>query len=102
MTIEISVLISAVSVAFAIYFGIKGAQRANVKDIEERTAQNTTINIKLDSISNAVNDIKYDISETKKKVEEIDRRLIIAEQSTKSAHRRLDNMERGERSHHED
>lgn len=99
MTIEITILISVVSVAFAVYFGLKSARRADIKDIEERTAQNTTINIKLDSISNTVNDIKYDISETKKKVDEIDRRLIVVEQSTKSAHHRLDNMERGERTH---
>lgn len=98
MTIEITILVSVVSVAFAIYFGIKGMRRNDMKDIEERAVQNATINVKLDNISNTVNDIKYDISETKKKVDEIDKRLVIVEQSTKSAHHRLDNMERGDRS----
>lgn len=102
MDIEVTVLISVVSVAFAIYFGLKGLRRNDTKDIEERAVQNATINVKLDNISNTVNDIRYDISETKKKVDEIDKRLVIVEQSAKSAHKRLDNMERGERSHHED
>ena len=36
MTIEITVMISAVSVAFAIYFGLKSNRRSDVKEIEER------------------------------------------------------------------
>lgn len=90
MTIEITLLISAVSVAFAIYFGLKSNRRSDVKEIEERVANNTKVNMKLDNVLNVVNDIKYDISATKKEVQELDRRLVIVEQSTKSAHHRLD------------
>lgn len=93
MSIELTILISVVSVAFAIFFGLKTNHRNDVKDIEDRAAENARVNIKLDNISNAVNDIKYDISATKKKVEEMDKRLIIAEQSVKSAHHRIDGIE---------
>lgn len=93
MTIEITILISVVSVAFAIYFGLKSSRRNDTKDIEERATNNATINVKLDNISNTVNDIKYDISETRKKVAEIDKRVVIVEQSTKSAHHRIDRVE---------
>lgn len=92
MTIEITVLISAVSVAFAIYFGLKSNRRSDVKEIEERAANNAKVNMKLDNISSSVNDIKYDISATKKEVKELTERVVTVEQSTKSAHHRLDDI----------
>jgi len=102
MTIEVTILISVVSVAFAIFFGLKSNHRNDVKDIEERATKNAEINYKLDSISNNVNDIKYDISATRKKVDDIDRRLIIVEQSSKSAHHRLDEITGREERHDAD
>ena len=96
MTIEITILVSVVSVAFAIYFGLKSNRREDVKVIEERATKNAEINYKLDAISGTVNDIKYDISATRKKVEDIDKRLVIVEQSSKSAHHRIDRLEEKE------
>jgi peptidoglycan hydrolase CwlO-like protein len=90
MTIEITIVISAVSVAYAIYFGLKSNRRNDIKDIEERAANNAKVNMKLDNISVAVNDIKYDISATKKEVKELTERVVSVEQSAKSAHHRLD------------
>ena len=101
MSIEITVVISAISVAFAIYFGLKSAKRDDSNDIKERAKADATVNVKLDNISNAVNDIKYDISDTKKQVAEIDKKLVAVEASVRSAHHRIDNMERGEDSHAE-
>ena len=93
MTIEVTILISVVSVASAIYFGLKSNRRNDIKDIQEKAERDTRINIKLDDISGDVKDVKYDISSVKKKVDDIDRRLIIVEQSTKSAHHRIDRIE---------
>ena len=93
MTIEITILISAVATAFAIFFGLKSNRREDVKTIEERAAKNAEIIYKLDTISGTVTDIKDDVSTTRKKIEEIDRRLVIVEQSSKSAHHRLDRIE---------
>lgn len=90
MTIEITVLISAVSVAFAIFFGLKSNKRADSAEIADRVARDTKINVKLDDIGGDVKEIRYDISETKKQVAEMDKRLVIVEQSAKSAHHRLD------------
>ena len=92
MTIEISVLVGIVSVAFAVYFGLKSNRRNDVKDIEEKVARDTKINIKLDDISSDVKDIKQDLSTMSKRVDEIDKRVVIVEQSTKSAHKRLDGI----------
>ena len=92
MTIEVT-LISVISVASAIYFGLKSNRRNDIKDIQEKAERDTRINIKLDDISGDVKDVKYDISSVKKKVDDIDKRLIIVEQSTKSAHHRIDRIE---------
>ena len=93
MTIEVTILISVVSVAFAIYFGLKSNRRNDIKDIQEKAERDTRINIKLDDISGDVKDVKYDISSVKKKIEDVDKRLIVVEQSTKSAHHRIDRIE---------
>ncbi len=90
MTIEITLLISAVSVAFAIFFGLKSNRRADEKEITDKVERDTKINIKLDDIGSDVKEIRYDISETKKQVNEMDKRLTIVEQKAKSAHKRLD------------
>jgi peptidoglycan hydrolase CwlO-like protein len=92
MTIEVSLLVGIVSVAFAVYFGLKSNRRNDVKDIEDRAANNAKVNMKLDNISQNVNDIKYDISATKKEVRDLTERVVTVEQSTKSAHHRLDDF----------
>lgn len=92
MSIELSILISGVAAAFAIFFGLKNSRRNDVKDIEERATRDATIMVKLDAISSDVKAIKGDISNINKKVDAIDRRVTIVEQSTKSAHKRLDGI----------
>jgi len=92
MSIEISLLLTGVSVAFAIFFGLKSNRRNDVKDIEERAANNAKVNMKLDTISVAVNDIKYDITATRNEVKDLRERVVSVEQSTKSAHHRLDDF----------
>lgn len=92
MITYITIIISAISVSFAIYFGLKNNRRADDRDIADKVARDTKINIKLDDISGDVKEIRYDISETKKQVADMDKRLVIVEQSAKSAHHRLDDF----------
>lgn len=100
MSIEITLLISIIALASSVYFGLRGLKRNDAKDIQARAATDATINVKLDNITSAVNDIKYDISDTKTKVAEIDKKLVVVEQSVKSAHHRIDAIERGEENSH--
>ena len=93
--IEITVIISIISVAFAIYFGLKSAKRDDSKDIKERAQADAIVNVKLDNIATTVNYIKNDITDTKKQVIEIDKKLAIVEQSVKSAHHRIDEHLKG-------
>lgn len=101
-------LISFLSLCFAVYMGLKGDKRTDIKDIEERAKQNAKINFKLDEISGTTKEIKRDVDGVMKDVKEQNERLIIVEQSVKSAHKRIDDFQdkmvysRKDDGHHEE
>lgn len=88
--IEVTVLISIISVSSAVFFAIKNSKRADTSDAEKKAVETATINVKLDQIGADVRDIKYDITAVKKDVQGLKERMIMVEQSTKSAHKRID------------
>lgn len=90
MKVDISLIISLISVAFAVFFGLKNNKRTDVKDIEERVKENTKINIKLDNIGQTTQDIKSEISSMRDDIKLHNDRIIKLEESCKSAHHRLD------------
>ncbi|WP_050638821.1 MULTISPECIES: hypothetical protein [Clostridia] len=92
MTIELALIISIVSTSFAVFFGIKNTKRADTSDAEKKAVESATINVKLDTIAGDVRDIKYDMTAVKKDVQGLTERMIIVEQSTKSAHHRIDGI----------
>lgn len=92
MSVELTVLISVVSVLFAIYTGINNLKRNNVSDIKKDAAETATINIKLDTINKGVEDIRIEQKSTNKDIKDLNERLIMVEQSAKLAHYRLDEM----------
>ncbi|MFQ9429101.1 MAG: hypothetical protein ACLR1M_11150 [Oscillospiraceae bacterium] len=92
MTVEIALLISLVSVAFAVYSGIANLKRNGKKDTAEDAAQLTTVIVKLENINTGITEIKAEMKNVKSDVQELRDRLIVVEQSTKSAHKRLDGL----------
>ena len=90
MTIELSLLLSGISVAFAIFFGISNKKRNDKKDAEQTA--NTLMMTKLENIADDVKDIKRDYKETRAEVQDLHDRVLIVEQSLKSYHKRLDGM----------
>lgn len=102
MTIEVTVLLSALGVAFAIYFGLKSNRRTQKTDDQREAADMTTVVVKLETISSGVNEIKADLRNVREDVNATRERLIVCEQSTKQAHKRLDDIcrkaEKGEQS----
>ena len=96
MTIEVSLLISAVSVAFAIYCGLKNNRRADTKDIERRVEERAETKAMLNIINSTTQEIKGRVVTMDDKIKEHDTRITIVEQSTKSAHHRLDRIEEKE------
>ena len=104
MSIEITILISVLSVSAAIFFGVKSSRRADKQDTElqkkdaaAEAANNTAILVKLETIGTGVTEIKSELKAMKNDVREITERLVVVEQSTKSAHKRLDDAGVGQR-----
>jgi peptidoglycan hydrolase CwlO-like protein len=93
MNIDITIVISVISVSFAVFFGLKNVKRNDTSDIERKAVETATINIKLDQIVGDCKDIKYDITATKKDLQELSGKVIAVEASCKSAHKRIDDME---------
>ena len=96
----IAVIISIISVAFSIFFGIvsfalniKNDRRTDNSDLEDRVRENTRINMKLDAISNNTKEIKDEVVEMRKELNSHDNRIIKVEESVKSLHHRIDRME---------
>lgn len=92
MTIELATLISVISVACAVISAIRSNKRADTSQIERKAAETAVINTKLDQIGADVRDIKYDVTAVKRDIVDLTERMVVVEQSTKSAHHRLDNI----------
>ena len=98
MTIEISLLLSGVSVAFAIFFGICSKQRNEKKDTqEERATTDTMVMVKLENIADDLKDIKRESRENREEMKSLRDRVVIVEQSLKSYHKRLDGEQHSDR-----
>ena len=89
----IGLVISAISVSCAIYFSSKNSKKTDVKEIEQRVAERTETNMKLDEINRNTQDIKYDVTAVKKDVQKHSEKIIEIDSSIKQAHHRLDTIE---------
>lgn len=94
MTVEVALLISGVSLAFALYQGITNMKRNRTQDDKQDASQLTTVIVKLENIGEGVNEIKSDMKGVKEDVVELRERIVAVEQSAKSAHHRVDLLER--------
>lgn len=92
MTIEVALVISALSLAFGIYQGVTNMKRNRTADDKNDATQLTTVIVKLENISAGISDIKSDMRNVKDEVKDMRDRLIKVEESTKSAHYRIDEL----------
>lgn len=92
MTIEVALLLTGVSVCAAVYFGICAKRRNDKADARQDNTTMTTVMVKLETIGAGVNEIKADIRNVREDVNATRERLIVCEQSTKQAHKRIDDM----------
>lgn len=96
MPVELQLLLTCVSVACAVYFGIATKTRNDRKDteqeVENRAAASTMMMTKLENIADDIKDIKRDYKETREEVQQLNNRVITVEQSLKSYHKRLDEL----------
>lgn len=92
MTVEVSLVITCVSVISAILFGFAAWKRGTTTDARTDAVEQATINVKLDNISHGVDEIKVEQRSLNKDIRDLTERVSAVEQSTKSAHKRIDDM----------
>lgn len=95
MNIDVPVLISILSLIVAAtmcIINLSNLKRNRSHDSRQEAIELTTLLVKLENISNGINEIKSKMREMENDNKELRDRLIIVEQSAKSAHRRLDTM----------
>lgn len=88
-TISIALICSIIGAGIS-YFTF---QRNRTNDIRADTREEADTRAKLDYISRGVDDIRVDIKTQDRKINDMNERLIRAEESTKSAHKRIDGLE---------
>jgi len=89
MTIEAGLIIAALS----LILGYLGYSLNKNKSIKDEGKQDAVISTKLDNIERGVQDIRIDIKANEKRVSDLSEKLVRIEESTKSAHRRIDKLE---------
>lgn len=92
MPIELSLIVSIISVIFAAYVGLSNKKRNDKKDSREEAEQSSLVMIKLEYISSGIAEIKIDMNNVKDDNKEIREKLIVQEQSLKSAWKQIDKL----------
>lgn len=93
MSISVNDILTVISVIAAVYFAYRSNTRADHDDVSKKAQMEAILSEKLDSISGDTKEIRKEISDVKVKVNDLSERVVIVEQSTKSAHHRLDRYE---------
>ena len=97
MTMEVALVISGISLAFGLYQGVSNIKRAEKQENKSEATQITAVIVKLETIGEGVNEIKADMRNIKNDIYEIRERLTKVEESSKSAHHRIDEMKGAKR-----
>ena len=95
MKIELTTLISAISLIIALIVAVSNIRNKNYLNDRESASQITTLIVKLENIADGINEIKADMRSMKTDVDDMRERLIKVEQSVKIAHKRIDTLEGG-------
>jgi septal ring factor EnvC (AmiA/AmiB activator) len=101
VVVDPSTWISLAAVAISLVFGVLNAGhngRSDIKDqletAKQQASQQARIETSLSVIQQDTSDIKAEMKGLKSDLQDVTRRLVIVEQSTKSAHHRIDELER--------
>ena len=101
VVVDPSTWISLAAVAISLVFGVLNAGhngRSDIKDqletAKQQASQQARIETSLSVIQQDTSDIKAEMKGLKSDLQDVTRRLVVVEQSTKSAHHRIDELER--------
>lgn len=86
----VGVCISAISVVVVLVFNLKGSKRTDTKDIAREAEERAETKILLRQIGADVSDVKSNMSTMRTDIKDLSERVVIVEQTAKSAHKRID------------
>lgn len=89
MSIELSLLITIISVSCAVFFGAKSARRNNEADIKKEATSMAIVVTKLENIETGITDIKGEINSIKNNVQRDHDRLIAVTELVDSVNTRV-------------
>lgn len=95
MTIEITILISIISVSAALFFGIKSAKRADTTDIEERAKKNAEINFKLEKLLSITSSMQEEMKTLVERLSNDEKATEVLALRYEELERRVSNLEKG-------
>lgn len=102
MTWELAVaVLSVVGCVCGILFGIKNSRRADDKQLRDDAMSLARIEGKLDSANRGIEDMRVEVRTHGNQIAELGTRITRCEESCKSAHHRIDTIERGNNHEHE-
>ena len=93
MTIEVALLISGVSLAFAIYQGINNLKRNKAVDDKKEASEMTTVIVKLENIGKDISEIKNDMRNIRNDVKNNSEKIIRLDESLKSAWKIINHLQ---------
>ena len=94
---DTTALISVVAAISGVVIAWLTFGRNSNKEAQNRGADGAQMHADIDYIKRGVDDIRLEQKALRKDVADLDKRLVIVEQSTKSAHKRLDDIQEKER-----
>lgn len=86
-------IITIVSVSCAIYFGMRTASRNKSQDDKHDADTLARIDVSMETVKNSLVEIKSDLKGVVVENKELRDRVVAVEESSKSAHKRIDRLE---------
>lgn len=94
---DIVTLVSLVGAIVAMFFAFRNSRRSDDKETREEAGRLARIEGKLDSANRGIDDVRVEVRSHSAQLIDINTRMTRCEESTKSAHKRIDTLERGEK-----
>jgi hypothetical protein len=87
-------ILGAAGAVFGIIMGYQNGKKADAKDIKADATGDAELRADIKYIARGVEDIRVDMKAQEKRQGELSERVTRVEESTKSAHKRLDTIEK--------
>ena len=90
----ITLVISGLGFLASVYYSNRNSRKTDIDDVIKRTEANTKISTKLDGIASHVKETAKNVDRLREDIAEHGSRITAVEQSVKSAHHRIDTVEK--------